>query len=151
MLNERGIQHTIKQDPEALEKIRASDQHLSETPASRKGYYISRGDFVYLELAEGTDMDALYPALEKFGFVPQATGEHAELLQSAEYHCLHCDYTSDHAGECPTHKEQLLEYSEWLDTQFKMKHQGRSKGTYIALTVFIVVILFMYLRNAKLI
>lgn len=142
VLKERGVEPTVLQDPEALDKIRDKDKDETPNVGINRGLFKSRGDFVYLELPDSTDMASLYPSLEKYGVVAPIAPEQSEILESAEYHCLQCDFISDHPGTCPQHQIGLLEYSEWLAAQFAAGQIGARKRMYLfGAGMFIVIVL----------
>lgn len=149
VLQELGVEPSLMQDSQALDKMRDKDKDEMPKVGLHRGLFKSRGDFVYLEIPDSTNMDDIYPALEKYGFVRPNPAEHSEHLESAEYHCLQCDYVSDHPGSCPQHQGTLLEYSEWLQAQFIAGQKGTRSRMYVFLLIFAVVLTLMYLRSSK--
>ncbi len=150
MLKEQGLEPNVAQDPDALKIIREKDKDETPNVGENRGLYKSRGDFLYLEFPDETDLAPVYPTLEKYGYVPPAPPEAAAALESAEYHCLYCDYTSDHPGQCPTHQARLLEFSEWLEAQHKSGQLGARGKMYFLVFAAVAVAIFMVLRSYKL-
>lgn len=145
-LNQKNIEHQLIQDPEAIQKIRDADKAKNPgNPNDR--LFRSSGDFLYLEINDN-DMSLVYPAIEKFGIVPANAPESAELLESAEYHCLHCDYTSDQPGVCKRHSDdRLLEFSEWIQARELAGYLGNKGRLYFFLFVFGFAVIGLILRR----
>lgn len=131
-LEEQNIPHELIQDPQTLEKIRAEE---ALRQPSRTRTFQSTGDYLYIDV-ETTHVNSLLPQLEKYGIVSAVSEEDAARLESAEYHCPQCDYTSDHEGFCNKHNVRLLEFSDWVSYGSK---SGKSGQMYAILFIIIMV------------
>lgn len=108
MLQQKNVEYSLFQDPEAVEKIR--DVEIERAP-TRLPVYRSTGDYIYVDLAEA-DAKSLRTELEKFGVV--FVDENAEHdLHAEEFYCLSCEYTADSPGFCRQHQTPLVNFSEW--------------------------------------
>lgn len=145
ILGDHQVTFEVIQDPQALEKMRAVDKERG--PRSRPTFG-SAGDFIYMDVDPEQIQKAL-PHLERFGLVASNSVEDAQLLESAEYHCPSCDFTSDHPGECPTHKATLLEFSDWLDAKHAAGKVNQKGQFYFFLFVIAVIVMIMFMRMFK--
>lgn len=140
LLKKENIPFSIDQDPQALEKIRKKDLERAPDPYP---IYQSSGDFLFVDVDEFHAPRALF-ILDKNGLVPINDEEKTAVLESAEYHCLQCDYVSDHPGSCPHHNQNLLEYSDWVAA--KNAPRQSLSGYFGIIIVLIIVAAFYYFR-----
>ncbi|MCC6137154.1 MAG: hypothetical protein IT287_00860 [Bdellovibrionaceae bacterium] len=131
-LKERNITYSVTQDQVPSEQTTGKNEKL-----------------LYIELSPD-DAPAALPLLEKFGIVLPPSPEDAELLESAEYHCLHCDYTANSPGVCSKHQTSLLEYSDWLAADQQAGDFLSKYSKYFFIAVVLAAMAAMYLKSANL-
>ncbi len=139
LLQQKNIEYSLFQDPEAVEKIR--DVEVERTP-TRLPVYRSTGDYIYVDLADA-DAKSLRTELEKFGVV--FVDEHMNHdLHAEEFYCLTCDYTADSPGFCRQHQTQLVNFTEWAAKTSKSSSKNELVFTVATVFAFLALALWYF-------
>ncbi len=139
LLQQKNIEYSIFQDPEAVEKIRKLE--VERTP-TRLPLYRSTGDYIYVDLA-AADAMSLRAELEKFGIV-FIDEQMAHDLHAEEFYCLSCDYTADSPGFCRQHQTQLVNFTVWAAKTSKSSSKNELVFTVATVLAFLALALWYF-------
>lgn len=78
-------------------------------------------EYIYLEI----DKEAVLLLKQDLDNIGVTWGQHLEPEPIEEYLCTECSYISESQGRCPVHKKLLLNYSDWVEDQKKVRPMGR--------------------------
>ncbi len=139
LLQQKNIEYSLFQDPEAVEKIR--DLEVERAP-TQNSVYQSTGDYIYVDLTDD-DAKSLRSELENLGVV--FVDEHiAHDLDAEEYYCLSCDYTADSPGFCRQHQTRLVDFTQWVAKTSKSSSKNELAFTVASVLAFCALALWYF-------